>query len=132
MTWTYDPSLASPVDQVRLLIGDTLNSDQLLQDEEIQFFLDADANVNRVAAQCCKILAARFAREVDKQVGDLKIWASQKQKQYLALQEEQSAKAAMLSGTPMAGGVYTSEKTTMEERGDVVQPFFRRGMHDYD
>ena len=35
MSWTYDPNLVSDADRVRLLIGDTLESDPLISDEEL-------------------------------------------------------------------------------------------------
>jgi hypothetical protein len=39
MSWTYDPSQmgSSPMMQVRYLVGDTLATDQQVQDEEINF-----------------------------------------------------------------------------------------------
>ena len=52
MTWSFsEASLStSEKDQVRLLIGDTDTSDQLISDEAITFYLSQRSNVNLAAA----------------------------------------------------------------------------------
>lgn len=132
MAWTYDPSaLDDPVNAVRLTIGDTNPSDQQLQDEEIQSLLDISGNsVESASAKAARALAAKYARSVDKWVGDLKILASQRQLHYLKLQETLEGRSALGNGVPSAGGIRISQKEAQEENDDLVQPFFRRGMHD--
>lgn len=132
MAWTYDPAdLDDPIYAVRLTIGDTNPNDPQMQDEEIQSLLDLTGNsVASASAKAARALAARYARSVDKWVGDLKILASQRQRHYLNLSEELEGASALGHGVPSAGGIRVSQKESMEANDDLVQPFFRRGMHD--
>jgi hypothetical protein len=131
MAWTYDPDITTDRDKVRLLIGDTITTDQQLQDGEIAFFLSEESNVYRAAARACQSLAALYARKVDKAVGDLKISASQRQKAYAALAKDLWIKGGV-SGIPSAGGVYVADKDSMADNDSIVHGQLRIGIHDYD
>jgi len=78
MTWTYsaDPT-SSPKDAVRFLIGDTLDSDPQVQDEEINFnLLEVNNEIYRAAANTCLNISsiyARQAQQVSKTVGGLSL-----------------------------------------------------------
>jgi len=85
MTWTYDDPSANDRDKVRLLIGDTDQTDQLLSDEEITYLLDEWGTVYLAAARAAKVIAAKFSRQADKSVGDLRISLSQKAQMYMSL-----------------------------------------------
>lgn len=132
MPWSYDPNLVSDVDQVRFLIGDTLSTDPQLQNEEISAFLTIHANdVRATAIAAARALSARYTRQADKWVGDLKILNSQKSRQYARLAEDLGkSSSASISGIPSAGGISVSKKEMAEEDEDRVVPFFKRGMHD--
>ena len=72
MSWSYDPAKLkdSPKDQVRLLIGDTLESDPLLEDEEIQFYIDQWPNdVNRAALASVNVIITRICSTPDYTLG---------------------------------------------------------------
>jgi len=78
MTWTYsaDPT-SSTKDAVRFLIGDTDDTNPIIQDEEIYFNLgEVGQNIYRAASNTCYNLAARFtgeAQSTSKSVGGLSI-----------------------------------------------------------
>lgn len=136
MAWTYDPELALPRDQVRLLVGDTDADDPQFQDEELDFLVAAHASVYSAAAVACRSLAGKYARYADKWVGDLKILASQKARAYERLAEQYDKQSVSdvanlaILGVPTAGGVYVSEKEQQEADAELVKPFLKRGMHD--
>lgn len=137
MAWTYDPTLPTDKDRVRLIIGDTLSIEPQLQDEEIQALLDLfGGSVRAAAIGATRGLAAIYARYADKWVGDLKILASQKHEAYLRLADSLEESTNIIgvgggSGAPSAGGVYVGEKEAMEANTNRVSPFFYRGMHDH-
>jgi len=133
MAWSYNPSLVSTRDRVRVLIGDTDVDDQQLTDEEIAFFLSSEGNQYAASALACRVLAAKYARYADKWVGDLKILASQKSRAYERLAEAYDTQAnasASFSGVPSAGGIYVADKDEQEADTSLVTPSFRRGSMD--
>ena len=83
MSATYSGNPASsPRDAVRLLIGDTDVAEALLQDEEIDWLLSRQPNVELAAADACEAIAAKFARQADTTNGDLSVRASQRAEAY--------------------------------------------------
>lgn len=70
-------------DQVRLRIGDTDTTNPLFYDEELdQLLVDNDQVVLAAAADCCDILATRYAREYDFETDQQKFLRSQRSKAY--------------------------------------------------
>jgi tRNA isopentenyl-2-thiomethyl-A-37 hydroxylase MiaE len=127
MTWTYNSaSIGTDLAKVRLQIGDTDTNDQQLTDEEIQFFIDTEQTIFMAAYRCALALVAEYARKVDKEMGDLKLLAAQRHRHYLQLAAQ--LKQKNVPGIPSAGGVYISEKDTLEDNTNLVKPFFQRGM----
>jgi hypothetical protein len=78
MSWTYsqDPT-NSAKDAVRYLIGDTIQEEPLVQDEEINFnLMEVNNEYYRAAANTCISISATFARQaqqVSKTVGGLSL-----------------------------------------------------------
>ena len=134
MAWTYDTSLPTDRDRVRLMIGDTIETDQQFSNQEIDAMLLIWGSVTTTAVAACRALAAKYARFADKWVGDLKILASQKSEAYLALAEqlEESGVTAIGASTAglFAGGLRVSQKEMLDGDTDRVVPFFRRNMMD--
>jgi hypothetical protein len=128
MSFSYEPG-ASDKDTVRLLVGDTDPDKRQLHDEEIAWFLTENSNVYLAAAEAAKAIAALYGRDVDKQVGDLKISASQRQKQYLDLAKQLRSRVGR-SISPYAGGISRSDKIAVEQDTDRVRPAFRRNQFD--
>lgn len=131
MTWTYDgdPS-ANDRDEVRYLVGDTDTSSQLTTDEEIAYAVAEEADNLMAAARVAKALAAKFARLADKAVGDLNISYSQRQEAYLNLAKELETRSNRSGAPPYAGGISISDKETVVDNDDRVEPAFRKGMND--
>lgn len=133
MTWTYDPGAlaTSATYQVRFLIGDVLSSDPQVQDEEISFAIGQRSTIYGAAAECCRSLAAKFARSVDMQAGQSASKFSQLSSGYTAKANEFEAKAAMGgAGLPYAGGISITDKQRQENDTDRVPPQFKIGMDE--
>jgi hypothetical protein len=133
MTWSYTITdlATSTKDQVRFLIGDTLTTDQQLQDEEIVFAISQRASVWGAAAECCRSLASKFARSVDTAAGASKQSYSQLAKAYTIKTNEFESRAAMGgAGMPYAGGISIADKLAQEQNEDRVSPQFQVGMDD--
>lgn len=64
MAWTYDASLPSAKDRVRLALGDTNTANQLRSDETINALITAYGEA-AAAAQLADGLAAQFAQKPD-------------------------------------------------------------------
>jgi len=133
MTWTYtgDPA-ANTRDEVRFLVGDTDKDDALVQDEEINYAIGVESSTLRAAVRVSRAIAAHYARAVEKQVGDLKIKAGEKYKNYLDIMKalEEEAAGSIPGASPFAGGISTSQKETQENNSDRVAPYFSRDMMD--
>jgi len=89
MAWSYsgDPT-SSQRDEVRFLIGDVDEGEPLLSDEEIGYLLSKTGDVRRAAAQAARAIAARFSRQVDEAVGDIRLSLSKRAEQYWRLAAE--------------------------------------------
>lgn len=131
MAWTYggDPS-ANDRDEVRFLVGDTDTSDQLVNDAEIAYAVAEEADNLMAAARIAKAIAAKFARLVDKSVGDLSISYNQRQEAFLNLASELETRSNRSGAAPYAGGISVSDKETVEDNTDRVEPSFKKGMND--
>ena len=86
MAWSYDPNLSTKKDEVRLIIGDTDIDDQLLQDEEIEYFLEqSQDSVIQASIKAVMAIIAKLSRKVDKSVGEAKLSLSQQIEHYQKL-----------------------------------------------
>lgn len=133
MSWTYDPAQlpTSTMMQVRFLVGDTVSSDQQVQDEEITFALTQRSSIYGAGAIVCRTLAAKLSRQADVVDKDLRSSYSQRAKAYAARANELDTKAnARGGGLPYAGGLSISDKIQNEQNPDRVQPQFNIGMED--
>jgi hypothetical protein len=54
--------ISTDLDKVRLRIGDTDSTDQLLSDDEVNYFISIHSDLDVAAAACCEAIAALFAR----------------------------------------------------------------------
>lgn len=133
MTWSYNPSLLSvnAKDAVRLLIGDVIDCDPQMEDEEISYFVSARGTLYGAAAECCRAMAAKFSRSVDQQAGTSKIFYSQLAKAYTIKAIEFETKATLSGASmPYAGGISLSDKQMQDVNFDRVLPSFTIGMMD--
>lgn len=141
MTFTYNNAnlAASPKNRVRLLIGDTDDSRQQLQDEEINYVLTQQSSVTLAAAACCDILAAKYAFLVNTENGSLRLSAAARHKHYLSLADRLRAggagnipgDATVHDARIYVGGVSQATKDTITEDSDAVVAPFRIGQDDH-
>lgn len=133
MTWTYTLSSlqTSTLFQTRFLIGDTIQADPQLQDEEVNFALATRGSIWAAAATCCLSISSQLSRKADTQQGDLRNLLSARAKAYALRAQEYEAKAVALSGAmPYAGGISIQDKNNQVLDPDRVPPNFNIGMDD--
>lgn len=134
MSWSYSGNpAASTLDKVRFLIGDTDTTDQQFSNEEINAIL-ADNGDEPYATAIVLIegLIARYSRYISKSVGDLSISYGDRVKQYQSLLAGLRRRATLQLCKPYAGGISIADKQIDQADSDVVQPYFKVGMHDSD
>jgi hypothetical protein len=141
MAWSYDASdlntttASGRLNTVRLLIGDTDTTDQLMQNEEINFALSqVGNNVYMAAAWACRTVAAKFSRLVDTQLdGALSAKYSDKAKQYNLLAVQIEAQGKKVSGKALgvsAGGISLADMGVADADTDRVKPAFNINQFD--
>lgn len=131
MTWTYNTAAlaTSPKDQVRLEIGDTVQTAPLLQDEEIQQAITVELNIWGAAARCCEIISRQLLRKADVRIGrgGTSLTYSAAAKQYTDMAAALRAKASAMHA-PWAGGTSNTAKDSAAADSDLVQPIFTKTM----
>jgi hypothetical protein len=112
-------------------VGDTVEADPLLSDEEIAFMLSEERDPLLAAAALCEAISARFARMFDRADGDVRMSYSQRSKAYADRAAELRVQAGKRTApTPFAGGLSVSAEEEIASDPDRPQPAFRFGMHD--
>lgn len=136
MSQSFDPTLPTPMDTTRLLIGDTGETAAfLLTDQVIKAVLTFNAgSIYGAAAALADGLAARYSARVNLSVDGLSVSNSDRAKAFrdLAsrLRSQAITSAAGGLGTPYVAGISVSDMTTNAENADRVEPAFRRGQFD--
>lgn len=132
MSWSYNSSTLSTdfTMQIRLYIGDVSSSDQLLQDEEIEYVETLTTGLNLASAECCEMIAARWGRLADVDNEGLSVKASQRHDHYMAMAKD-FRKQAKGYATIFVGGRSKATKESRASDSDYVEPWFRRGMDDF-
>ncbi len=135
MSWNYSGRPASSdKDTVRFLIGDVCEDEPLMQDEEIEYSLTQFTKTQLAAALCLRSLAARYSRTVPVKVGDVSIGGAKDiAEAYMKRAKEldpHGLTASVNIALPQFGGLSISEKQTLAEDTDAVQPSFVKGMND--
>ena len=131
MSFTYTNNPAeNKLDAVRLLVGDTDDSEPLLQDEVLAFLIATWASKNSVyyiAAQAAYTIAAKFAREISISADSQSLSTGELQQKYLDLAGHlMSQHETLLSGGVVdVGGINAWEQPDVT----VVPPSFGKGMH---
>lgn len=129
MTWTYtDAPQTVPLDEVRVLVGDTDTTDQLVSDEIINYGL-SKGNSLYAAAVASRHIAAKFARLTTASVGSVSEAAGDLWKHYKELAQDLELKAGALC-TPSFGGLTVSEHQTDSQNTDLVQSSAKRDQFD--
>lgn len=126
MAWTYSGSPAGgDRDALRFVVGDTLESDPLLSDDELDWLLDQYGAAGAPAA-AFDHLAARFSRLADASIGPLQASYSQRAVAYAKRRDEARARSPLASGelVPYAGGISEGDAETVTDDEDRVRPVF--------
>lgn len=132
MSWTYSGNPAdSDLDAVRFCIGDTIEDDQLLQDEEINYLLSIYVSVNQSCIQGIISIMATYARFVNEEVDEVREDNSDRMAQLKILLDELKRSASAFSQI-YAGGISVADKSAQEGDVDRVEPFFTRNDFDND
>ena len=135
MPYTDNPA-GSLADQVRLYLGDTGVTTNLLSDSEVDFLLEEESsNTLRAAARGAEILSAKGAGKAEeKKVGPLTL-ANRRQSEadrYRLLAKRLWARAATAGGSaPFAGGISKVDKLMREQDTDRTPSIFTREMMEY-
>ena len=131
MSWSYsgDPN-QSKRDAVRFVIGDTDTNDQLISDEEVDYLVTLHGTLNRSASECCRAIAAKFARNMNRSIGGLSADFSAKYRQYMELANSLMSKEELEPVGPFISGYKRSEKESRELDNDRETTFGRKGIHD--
>lgn len=86
MSWSYDITLPTAKDRVRLLIGDTDIADPLISDEEIIALLQlCQSQERRCAGEIAQAIAARLSRQADIAIGGMRENLSRLAVNYMSL-----------------------------------------------
>lgn len=131
MTWTYSGDPASSTrDAVRFLIGDTDTNDQLISNEEINYFVTEFNNARRSASEAARAIAAKYARLMNRSIGGLSADFSAKYRQYLELADSLLSKEEMKPVGLFISGYSKSAKESVELDTDRESTFSRKGIMD--
>lgn len=141
MTWSYDntdlntDTSSGRLNSVRFLIGDTVTTDQQVQDEEITFALGQSSdNIYKAGAYICRTLANKYAREVDIDLdGQLAVEGmSDLSDKYLQMAVSLESQYKGLTATlgVFGGGLTKTDVLTSLNDPTKVQPIFRKGQFD--
>lgn len=132
MSFSYSGNPAnSTLDAVRFLVEDTNSQDPQLQNEEINWLIAQYTNVWKSAAYAAGNIAAKYARQVSKAVGDLRLEYQQRQQAYKDLRADLLRQAANRTALPWLGGISRSERQASRQDTDLIQPKFTKDQFHY-
>lgn len=126
MSFTYNDPSDSDLEAVRLLVGDTVEADHLLEDEEIEFFLSQEPSVHYAASASCEAIASKVAREVSFSAEGASIQLSQQYQHYREMSRSLRMEAQR------HGEVQVSVSSLYDKNLTEKEPTFSIGMHDYN
>jgi len=126
-TWNGDPA-ASTLEAIRWHIDDIVEANAKFTDAEINYAYAQEGSVFGAAALLCEQLASKYAEDVSRSLGPLRI-------DLTALAEKYEAKAANFRkraqayATPYAGNISETDEESWEDDSDIKQPIFEKDMH---
>ena len=127
MTWTYtnNPS-GSSRDALRLAVGDTIENDPRLSDEEVEHFLGLyPDSLDLAAAKAAEAIAARYSSMAVSYVGDLDNSPHLKAEYYLRLARQLRSRAK-LAEEAVEDSIVASPGVSLEALHR--DPLFKRGV----
>lgn len=135
MEWTYSGKPANSTrDAVRFTVGDVDPEDKQLGDQEVEYLLSKNGDSILLASiEACNILAAKYARLVDKNFSDTSENLGTRYQHYLDLAKRLKSEMGSSPSSPataFVGGLSEGGKEIYTQDDDIVQPAFTRGLHD--
>jgi len=128
MTWTFDPTdMSTDLSRVRSNIGDVIEKDPFLTDEQIAVYLAATPDVTMASISAIRTgILPLIARRVDRSGTGYSASRSQMTQHYKDLLRDLELESSN-NATSTWGGTSISERETLEEDTDFVPPYFRDG-----
>jgi hypothetical protein len=134
LTWTYTLPITTDLDRVRYLIGDTVEVDPLLQNEEITYALSVYVDVMLAAASALRALIGRYLRETDVSIGGVSVSGSSNRISSWQTLADQYDPSGVTIGSrlvlPKFGGLSIAQKEALSADTDVPRAFFSRTFED--
>ena len=140
MSWSYNPAdlgtttASGRLNSVRLLIGDTDTTDQIMQDEEIIFALvQTTDNVYYAGSWACHMIASKYSRLVDLKIEGSSTNYSELSKQYITMSDHLNDLGKRTNGRSLgvsAGGISITDMQVAQDDTDRVDPAFRTQQFD--
>lgn len=134
MTWTYDDTLSTDRDKVRLRVGDIDTKDQLITDEAIAYILGLyGSDIPRTAYECAKIILAgpKMARAVDRNGTGFSATRSQRFQHLKDIVDQWEAQSRLAAGMTWCGSSISAEES-LESSSDYVGAAFKARQFDND
>lgn len=131
MSFSYDPeALSTELNAIRLVIGDTEEAVALLADEEIAFIQSEKSSFNSRVAECCLIICAKLAKESKITMGNTVEDVEPVIKRYKEMAQRYGRYASGLYPWSAAVDEDDKDEYSYVDNEDLVEPAFKKGMHD--
>ena len=132
MAWSFNESLTTDRDKVRLRIGDTDTNDQILSNETIDALLtEHSSDVMLATISCVRAIIAKYARNMTRgaigMTADMSVFVAHYQELLSDLIKQNRGN----SGVRYASAFSDSRKEAIESDSNFIQPFASVGMTDY-
>lgn len=132
MSWSFDDSLTTTRDKVRLRIGDTNANDEILSNETIDALLTEHSDdVMLATISCVRAIIAKFSRNLNRgaagMTADMSVFVAHYQELLSDLIKQNRGN----SGVRYKSASSVSRKETIESDTDFIPPFASVGMDDY-
>lgn len=128
MAFTFDASLSTQRDRLRLSIGDTDSSIPEFQDETLDALLSGKT-LYQAMVSCFDILIAKYSRYATEKVGPITVDYGLIIDNFIKLKKE-AQKQVIYTAQPFAGGISSGDKAIEKSDSDVVQPVFTKSIHN--
>lgn len=113
---------------MRAELQDTDQRNQLLSDEEINYFGSVESNFWGAAARCAEAISRGFLRKADVKLGRaMQLTYTKMAEQYLQMAVKLRQKA-LGTQVPWAGGMSVSDKWLYIQNPDIVAALFTKTM----
>tara|TARA_R110002020_G_scaffold171937_3_gene362047 strand:+ start:578 stop:1021 length:444 start_codon:yes stop_codon:yes gene_type:complete len=132
MSWSYSDSLGSNLDKVRLKLGDTDSTDQILSNETINALLtEHNQDIDLSSISCCRAIIAQYSRALNRGAVGLSADRGAIVQNYRELLSELIKANRGNAGARYSGSFSRDRKETIESDSDFVKPAGRVGGMDY-